>query len=166
VFGRLSIFRGGLTLEAAEAVCPGGIIEEGKVLDLLSNLVDKSLVVAQTTGEGQVRYHMLEPVRQYAREKLEEGREADTLARRHAAFFLEFAEAAEAQLRGEQQGKWLERLELEHGNLRTAPSWMLDSGGSELALRLSGALGEFWHIHGHLSEGRRWRGACLHSTEG
>ena len=89
LFGRLSAFAGGFTLEAAEAVCPGGVIGEGEVLGLLTSLVDKSLVVAE---EGALRYRMLEPVRQHALEKLEDGAESDAVRRRHAHFFLALVE--------------------------------------------------------------------------
>jgi predicted ATPase len=95
------------------------------VLDLLLGLVDKSLVVAEATGEGGVRHRMLEPVRQYAREKLEEGGEAEEVRRRHATFFLTLAEEAEPGLRGPEDREWLECLETEHDNMRAALSWTL-----------------------------------------
>jgi predicted ATPase/DNA-binding SARP family transcriptional activator/DNA-binding CsgD family transcriptional regulator len=160
-FGRLSVFSGGFTLEAAEAVCQGGGKEEGEVLDLLSNLVDKSLVLAETNTEGRVRYRMLEPVRQYARDKLEESGEAEVVLRRHAAFFLALAERAEPKLKEAQQEAWLERLEADHDNFRTVLSWALERGEAELGLRLSAALGEFWYMRGYVSEGRRWLEAAL-----
>jgi predicted ATPase len=115
----LSVFAGGWTLEAAEAV-GGGDTERGDVFDLLSSLVDKSLVVAEATGGGGVRYRMLEPIRQYAREKLEEGGEAEEVQRQHASFFLALAEFAEPRLRGPEDIEWLERLETEHDNLRAS----------------------------------------------
>jgi predicted ATPase/DNA-binding SARP family transcriptional activator len=157
LFERLSVFAGGWTLEAAEAVGAGDEIEEEHVLDLLSLLIDKSLVVSELVEEGAPRCRMLEPIKQYAREKLEESREeAETVKRRHATFFLALAEEAELELRGPRQGEWLERLEGEHNNLRAALSWMLEGREIELVLRLGGALGEFWHLRGHLGEGRRW----------
>jgi predicted ATPase/DNA-binding SARP family transcriptional activator/DNA-binding CsgD family transcriptional regulator len=156
MFKRLSVFAGGFTLEAAEVVCPGGVIEEGEVLNLVSGLVDKSLVVAETSAEGQVRYRMLEPVRQYARERLQEGGEAEAVLRRHAAFFLTLAERAEPELKGSRQEAWLERLEAEHDNFRAALSWALRRGEAELGLRLSATLVEFWHLHVHHNEARRW----------
>jgi non-specific serine/threonine protein kinase len=160
-FGRLSVFAGGWTLEAAEAVGAGGGIEGGEVLDLLSDLVEKSLVMARGSDQGDVRYRMLQPVRQYAREKLEEGAEGEEARRRHAAFFLALAEEAEPRLQGPEDTLWLERLEREHDNLRAALSWALESEEVELALRLGGALGTFWHAHGDLSEGRKWLEAAL-----
>jgi predicted ATPase/DNA-binding SARP family transcriptional activator/DNA-binding CsgD family transcriptional regulator len=156
VFGRLSVFSGGFTLEAAEAVCSGDSIEEDQVLNLVSNLVDKSLVVAETSAEGLVRYRMLEPVRQYARARLQESGEAEGVLRRHVEFFLMLAEKAEPELRGPRQEAWLERLEAEHDNFRAALSWALQRGEAELGLQLSAALVEFWHLHVHHNEARRW----------
>jgi DNA-binding NarL/FixJ family response regulator len=156
LFGRLSVFAGGWTLEAAEAVGVGGGVEEDDVLDLLSGLVEKSLVVARERQESGVRYRMLEPVRQYASEKLEEEGEAEEARRRHADFFLALAEDAEAKLRGPEDREWLERLEEEHDNMRAALSWALEREEGELALRLAGVLGTFWQAHGHWSDGRTW----------
>jgi predicted ATPase len=93
---------------------------------LLSRLVEKSLVVAEATGGGGVRYRMLEPVRQYAREKLEEGGASEEVQHRHDTFFLALAEEAEPKLRGAEDTEWLERLEAEHDNLRMALSWALE----------------------------------------
>ena len=155
-FRRLSVFAGGWTLEAAEAVCSRGGIEEGDVLDLLGGLVDKSLVVAGAPTGGAVRYRMLEPLRQYAREKLEEGAEIDEVQNRHTAFFLTVAEKAEPELAGPRQSAWVERLEAEHDNMREALSWVLERGEGELGLRFVGALWRFWHMRGYLREGIRW----------
>ena len=155
LFGRLSVFAGGWTLEAAEAVGAGGNAEED-VLDLLSGLVEKSLVATKGGDQGGTRYRMLEPVRQFAREKLEVGDESEEARHRHAAFFLTLAEEAEPKLLGPEDREWLERLERENDNLRSALSWALEREEAELALSLGGALGAFWHAHGHLREGRRW----------
>ena len=157
LFGRLSVFAGGWMLEAAEAVASGEGIKEVEVLDLVSGLVDKSLVAAGATGKGGVRYRMLEPVRQYARERLEESGETEASQRRHAEFFLALAEEAEPAVEGPQQAAWLERLEEEHDNLRAALSWSLERGeDGELGLRMGAALGEFWFFRGYFGEGRRW----------
>jgi DNA-binding NarL/FixJ family response regulator len=100
---------------------------------------------------------MLEPIRQYARERLEESEEAEAIQRRHAEFFLALAEEAEPEVEGPQQAAWLERLEAEHDNLRAALSWSLERGEeAELGLRVAGALGQFWYLRGYLGEGRRW----------
>ncbi|MBA2534363.1 MAG: hypothetical protein H0V21_05090 [Rubrobacter sp.] len=156
LFGRLSVFAGGWTLEAAEAVGTGEGVEEGEVLDLLSGLVDKSLVVAGRAERGRVRYRMLEPIRQYARERPEERGEGEELRRRHAGFFLALAEEAEPELFGPRDVEWFECLEVEHDNMRAALSWALERAEAELGLRLGGALWPFWEAHGHYREGRRW----------
>ena len=157
LFRRLSVFAGGFTLSAGEAV---GTTEDGgeEVLGPLGALVEQSLVTVEPEpedGDG-VRYGMLEPVRQYAREKLEESGEAEEIRRRHARFFLSLAEAAEPELRGPRQAEWLGRLETEHDNFRAALSWLIEGGGAELALRMSAGLRLFWYTRGYLSEGRRW----------
>jgi predicted ATPase/DNA-binding SARP family transcriptional activator len=162
LFRRLSVFAGGWTLEAAEVVCSGEAIEEGEVLDLLSKLVEKSLVVTEAGQEEDAsRFRMLGPVRQYVHEKVEEIGESEAVRRQHAEYFLALAEEADPQLKGAEQEEWLKRLEQEHDNLRAALSWALEQGKAELGLRLSGALGDFWYMRGHLSEGQRWLEAGL-----
>ncbi|CAN5115442.1 BTAD domain-containing putative transcriptional regulator [soil metagenome] len=165
LFGRLSVFAGGWMLEAAEEVCSGEDIERDEVLDLLSKLVDKSLVVAEASpgADGELRYRMLEPIRQYGEERLEESREAERVREHHARYYLALAEGAEpSYLREAQSAAALERMESEHGNRRAALSWSLDKdakpGGqrAELGLRLAVALYWFWQTHDYLTEGRRW----------
>jgi predicted ATPase len=107
---RLSVFAGGWTLRAAEAVCAGDGLEGGEVLDLLASLVDKSLVLV-TEQDGEARYRLLETVRQYSQEKLEETGEDTVVGRPHAEFFLKLAERAEPELKGHRQVVWLDRLE-------------------------------------------------------
>ena len=159
MFRRLSVFAGGWTLSAAEAVCAGDGFEEADTLDLLAQLVDKSLVlVAAEDGpqSEEARYRMLEPVRQYASEMLAEGGEAQEIRRRHAEFFLALAEEADLGLEGAQQAAWLRRLDEEHDNIRVALSWSLGrDGDAGLGLRMGAALGEFWYLRGY-REGRRW----------
>jgi tetratricopeptide (TPR) repeat protein len=127
-------------------------------------LVEQSLVTAEASPDvgGGVRYGMLEPVRQYALEKLEESAKAEGERRRHAAFFLTLAERARGELRGPAQVAWLERLERENGNLRAAMSWALsEAGEAEVAARLGWALWVFWWLRGHQGEGRRWMETLL-----
>ena len=156
LLGRLSVFMGGWALEAAEVVGAGEGIEEGDVLDLLGGLVDKSLVVAAGAAEESgPRYRMLEPVRQYALEKLEESGEEGYTRRRHAAFFLELAEQARPELRAARQVEWLGILEQENGNLRAAMAWAR-ANDVEIAARLGWALWAFWNIRNAQREGRRW----------
>jgi tetratricopeptide (TPR) repeat protein len=157
LFRRLAIFAGGFTLEAV-----GASEEPEEVLGLLGALVEQSLVVAQPPkAGGEARYGMLELVRQYALEKLEESGDAEEARRRHAAFFLDLAEEAEPELRGSRQVEWLERLEEENGNLRAAMSWALDTDDAGTAARLGWALWLFWRFHGHQREGRRWMEVLL-----
>ena len=167
VFRRLSVFAGGWTLEASEAVGSGEDIgEEGRVsnppvLDLLSGLVEKSLVVAEPTEQGGVRYRLLEPVRHYVLEKLEQSGEAEDIKRSHAGYFLALAEEAEPWLSGPRGAEWFERLEEELDNIRVALSWARARGEAELSLRLAGALGGFWFWGGHYDEARGWLEAAL-----
>jgi non-specific serine/threonine protein kinase len=171
LFRRLSVFAGGLTLEAAEAVGAGDGIEQHDVLDLLSKLVDKSLVVTEASPgeEGALRHRMLEPIGLYGRERLEESGEAQRVRERHAEYYLALAEGTEAKEEAERELNaarpvaWLKRMESEHANLRAALSWSLDmsdetDGGraAHLGLRLAVALWWFWHTHDFLSEGRRY----------
>jgi non-specific serine/threonine protein kinase len=161
LFGRLSAFAGGWSLEASEAVGRGGGVEEDDILDLLSGLVDKSLVVVRVRHESGVRYRLLVPIRQYALEKLEESGGVESAKRAHADYFLALAEEAEPNLRGPEDMEWLQRLEAEHDNLRAALSWALEREEVELALCLGRALGAFWQSHGHMGEGRQWLEAAL-----
>jgi predicted ATPase len=158
LFRRLSVFSGGFTLEAAEAVGTAGSVAVEDVLGLLGTLVEQSLVVA---GGDEVRYGMLEPVRQYALEKLEQSRAAEETRRRHARFFLDLAELADPELRGPRQVEWLERLEQENDNLRAAVSWVLSAGDYDTAARLGWGLHSFWWTRGYQREGRRWMEATL-----
>jgi len=156
LFRRLSVFAGGFMLEAAEVVCADEDLGRDDVLELLSHLVDKSLVTAQERG-GETRYRLLEMVRQYGREKLEGAEQEDEVGRRHAAFFMGFAEEAEGELTGPDQARWLIRLEAEHDNFRAALSWALAEGkDAESGVRLAAALWPFWLARGYLSEGRGW----------
>jgi len=152
---RLSVFAGGWTLAAADEVCAGERIEHRDVLDLLTSLADKSLVVPEQE-DAQTRYRLLETVRQYARDRLEDsGRSAATRAR-HRDYYLALAEEADPKLRSAEQAEWLRRLEEEHENLRAGLEWSLVEAGSKGGLRLCGALQRFWWTRGHFSEGRQW----------
>jgi DNA-binding CsgD family transcriptional regulator/tetratricopeptide (TPR) repeat protein len=156
LFRRLSVFAGGFSLEAAESVCAREDLEPDEVLELLSHLVDKSLVVAREEG-GEARYRLLETVRQYGRERLGESEEMAEVGWRHAGYCVALAEEAERELTGPDQARWLTRLEAEHDNFRAVLSWSLrGSGCAESGVRLAAALWTFWFTRGYLSEGRRW----------
>ena len=165
LFRCVSIFSGGFTLEAAEAVgATGAEGDPEEVLDLLGTLVEQSLVTVGSDAGGGARYGMLEPVRQYAREKLEQSGEAGEAGRRHAAFYLALAERAAPELLGFGQVEWLDRLERESGNLGAAIARSLDAGEPETAARFGRALLTFWWIRGHHREGRRWMEAALEGS--
>jgi predicted ATPase/DNA-binding SARP family transcriptional activator len=145
LFVQLAVFAGGCSLEAAETVCRAE-------LDTLSSLVAKSLVHREALPGGEARFAMLETIREYALERLGRGREAEALRRRHAEHVLQFSDAEPIP----DQAAWLRRLDLELDNVRVALAWALESGKTELALRLAASLWEFWWIRGRLTEGRRW----------
>ncbi len=165
---RLSVFTGGWTLEAAECVCAGEGVDDWQVLDLLTSLADKSLVVAEQKG-GRSRYSLLETVRQYSRDRLEESGSRREWRNRHFDHMLSLAEEAEPQLTGPDQAKWLDQLDIEHDNLRAALSWSTDEQsklGNDATLRVAGALWRFWLIRGFLAEGRIWLADPLRETQG
>ncbi|MFN2471116.1 MAG: tetratricopeptide repeat protein [Gaiellaceae bacterium] len=153
LFARLGVFSGGWTLEAAEAAC-------GCDLDVLASLLDKSLV----RRDGEDRFAMLETIREYALERLEENG-AEEARRAHAEYFLALAVEAETRLDGAVQLQTLNLLESEHDNLRAALGWALETGaGPEreaLGLRLAAALGSFWYMHTHVREGASWLSRAL-----
>ncbi len=166
LFRRLSVFVGGFTLETAESVCAGDAIEAPQVLDLLSRLVDKSLVTVDDSAGSEVRYRLLETVRQYGLDRLVEAREAEAVRNRHRAFFMNLAERAELEFHGVLQKVWLDRLEADHDNLRAALEWSrADPQGAEAGLRLASSLWWFWEVRGFWSEGRRRLNAALARTE-
>ena len=150
---RLSVFAGGWSLAAAEQVCASESVDDGDVLDLLTSLADKSLVVAEQ-NDGHSRYRLLATVRQYAGERLEADGGGEAIRERHRDYFLALAEEAEPKLLDAEHAEWLQRWEEEHENLRAALNWSLAESGSEGGLRLCGALQNFWITRGYFSEGR------------
>jgi predicted ATPase/class 3 adenylate cyclase len=151
---RLSVFAGGWTLEAAEAVCSGADIEGSDILDLLTQLVDKSLAVMETQ-DGEVRYRLQETVRRYGLGKLQESGKAPDVRRRHLAWCLGTVERMNPTRAGSDPALWRERLEGEHDNLRAALEWSLGSGEPQAGLQLAVAAFYFWW-RGHFDEGRYW----------
>ncbi len=155
LFRRISVFVGGCSRQAAEAVCGPQTADDIFITPELESLVDKSLI-RQEEINGEMRFSMLETIREYARWRLV-GRGEDTIIyRRYADYYVALAEQAKSAMKGPQQLAWLDRLELEHNNLRAALGWALDAGDAETALGLAGTLWRFWLTHGHLTEGRKW----------
>jgi predicted ATPase len=159
LLNRLSVFRGGWDLDAAEAV---GTVEDDmeEVLDGLSSLVEQSLVVAEKREGGNSRYRLLVPVHEYAEEQLDRNGEANEARRRHAIYVLELAERAEPELTGPSQLEWLARLDQENDNLRAALAWSVDHA-KEIAMRLAPALWRYWEVRGNFTEVRQWLEAAL-----
>src|SRR5215217_2208737 len=156
LFTRAAVFSGGFTLEAMETVCDAGEELPLDIFEGASSLLDKSLLRQEEGTEDEPRFVMLETIHEYARERLEQSGEAEEMRRLHAEYFLALAERGESELRGEEEVKWLERLEAEHDNMREALSWALAGEEAGLGLRLAGALWRFWWIRGYYHEGRRW----------
>ncbi|MEU7723885.1 BTAD domain-containing putative transcriptional regulator [Streptomyces sp. NPDC040724] len=146
---RLAAFPGGATVEAAEGVCAGGPVEADGVLDLVTSLADKSLLV--TAGDG--RYRMLETIRAYGLQKLAEAGEQEALRRAHAAYFTELARTADPYLRRAEQLEWLARLTVEHDNLSAALRGAIAAGDARAAVRLVAAAGWYWWLSGHKADG-------------
>jgi predicted ATPase len=163
LFRRLSVFSGGVTLEAAESVGASGP-DSGEVLDPLGRLVEQSLVALDASFEGEeARYRMLAPVGQYALERLKGSGEEEAVRGRHADYFLALSERASPELKGAGQVAWLERLEREHDNLRSALGWLLERGEAGRAARLAWDIWIAWALRGHAGEGRLWMERALAS---
>ena len=153
---RLAVFEAGCTLDTAESVCSGQGIAAQDILDLISSLISKSLVVAETVGRTQARYRLLETIREYALQKLEEAGETGRLRDRHLDLYLARAEEAAPKLGDAYQQLWLNWLEGELENLRAALVWALESGRIEEGLRIAIAIIRFWEIRGYVQEGLVW----------
>jgi predicted ATPase/DNA-binding XRE family transcriptional regulator len=153
---QISVFTGGWTLEAARAVCVGDVLE------MSNSLAKKSLIVINQEMGHETRYRFHETIRQYANERLLESGETDLLRERHLNYFLRLAEEAELKLRGAEQIDWLNRLKVDHDNLRAALAWAL-SGNVETGLRLAGAVWWFWRMSGYVREGCEWMSKILAS---
>lgn len=179
LFRRLAVFAGGFTFAAAAAVVGSQLsvgpkeeaaiteraaadIEQLRIdpLDRLTSLVDKSLLVAKEQADGELRFRMLEVVREYALARLESSGEAEAAHRAHSAYFLAFAEEVEPHLQGWRPAKWLDRLEEEHDNLRAALRWSL-ANDVGTAARLAAAIRYFWIFKGYLTEGLKWSESIL-----
>lgn len=156
---RLSVFAGGFNLESVEGVCLGDELAPGSHLDLVSELVNKSIVVYEERGRG-ARYFLLETIREYSGQRLEDSGETEAIRDSHLNWFLSMAERGEPEVT---TAAWLQTMEDEHDNLRAALQWAIRREFADAALRLTGALARLWTTHGHLSEGRRWLEEALGS---
>jgi predicted ATPase/class 3 adenylate cyclase len=163
LFRRLAVFVGGWTLEAAEFVCAADSIEQSEVLDLLTRLVDKSMVLAEDWS-GETRYHRLETIRQYSREKFLETEEVEIIRDRHLDFYTRLAETADEGFRGPERVAWTIRLDSESDNLRSALDWGL-ARNPDSALRIVGNLVGYWTAGGYSVEGFQWTQQALQQTQ-
>ncbi|MFI9721755.1 BTAD domain-containing putative transcriptional regulator [Streptomyces sp. NPDC052396] len=151
VLRRLSVFSGGASLEAAERVCAGNVVEQEQVLELLTALTEKSLLLAE--ADSVPRYRMIGTIKEYARHRLAEAGESDRARRAHLACFTELAETAEPHLRRAEQLEWLATLETEHDNISAAMRGALAAGEAQAAMRLAAGAGWYWWLSGHKTEG-------------
>ena len=160
LFSRLAAFTGGCELTAAEAVCADEQVPADEILDVLSRLVDKSLVVAPGDA-GEARFSQLQTLWQYGRDRLTESGEAAAMRARHAAYYRQLAEQAHQGLRGAAGPAWRDRLGTESGNLRAALDWYIATADADAALSLSSGMAWLWFINGDFLEGARWLGDAL-----
>ncbi|REK84720.1 AfsR/SARP family transcriptional regulator [Streptomyces inhibens] len=151
VLRRLSVFSGGASLEAAERVCAGDAVEQEQVLDLLTALTEKSLLLAE--GDSAPRYRMIGTIKEYAGHRLAEAEESDLARHAHLVYFTELTETAEPHLRRAEQLEWLTMLEAEHDNIGAAIRGALAAGEAQAAMRLAAGAGWYWWLGGHKTEG-------------
>ncbi len=161
LFRMLSVFVNGCTLEAVEAVAIGTNAVAPSVLDGVTSLLDKSLLLSVGQEPEEPRIRVLQTIHEFGLEHLHAHGEAEVCQHAHALYYLALVEQAEPQLKGEQQIIWLTRLEREQENLRAALAWLINQKEAELAIRFCAALGWFWFLRGHWSEGRRWLATTL-----
>ncbi len=160
LFARLAAFTGGCDLAAAEAICADDQVPAGEILDVLSRLVDKSLVTGPGTG-GEARFSQLQTLWQYGRDRLGESGEADAMRARHGAYYRRMAQGAHDGLRGATGPGWRDRLASESGNLRAALDWFISNRNADAALSLASGIAWLWFINGDFAEGARWLGDAL-----
>ena len=165
VLSRLAVFAGGFTLQSAEEVCRDAAVERHEILDIVTRLVDRSLVQAGEDASG-ARYRLLETIRQYAGERLASSSEQDAVRGRHLHYFAALADRADAEMQTTGLFRWLPVLDAEHDNLRAAFDWGVGSASSNACLRLSSSLWLFWMVRGHLSEGRQRLEVALAAPDG
>jgi len=156
IFRRLSVFAGGCTLDAAAKIILDPEEEEGELLDGLTALIERSLLLQTQADDGGTRYEMLATIHEFAGVELQRIGEADAIQRRHASWCLELAEWGYHRVLGPESRSSVRRLEVEHDNLRSALAWAIDAGQPEISHALIWWTGRFWHQRGYLSEGRQW----------
>jgi predicted ATPase/DNA-binding SARP family transcriptional activator len=159
LFARLSVFVGGCELDAIESVCADDKVPRDEVLDVLTRLVDKSLVMAPIAGE--TRYSQLQTLRQYGIERLDDSDEADMVRARHAAYYREFAEGANERLRGAAVSVWQARLTPELANMKVALDWHLDTNDIDASLLMVSGMAWLWFVNSDFAEGARWLDSAL-----
>jgi predicted ATPase/DNA-binding CsgD family transcriptional regulator/transcriptional regulator with XRE-family HTH domain len=162
LFRYLSVFVGGCTLEAAESVVSNSHEGARPAMDLVSSLLDKSLLKQEEGVDGEPRFMMLETIREYGLERLAESGEETAVRRAHALYMVQLVEAAEPHLTSAARAPWLARLDAELDNIRSGLAWSQTAeGDAELGLRLAGALHWYWYWRGYIIEGRKWLGQAL-----
>jgi predicted ATPase/DNA-binding CsgD family transcriptional regulator len=154
LFARLGVFAGGCTLDDVQAVCGGGLNID--TADGMEALINNSLISQVQSPINEPRFMLLETMREYALEKLDESGERAAICERHAQYFLVIAEQTSQEYYGPQMTTWFIRLEAQHDNLRAALRWAIASGNGQMGLRFISGLSHFWRVRGHLSEGRSW----------
>jgi len=163
LWGRVSVFAGGWTLEAAEEICSDEKMKKEEVLELLHQLTEKSIIVFEKEKE---RYRILETLKQYGEAKLREANEVKEILSKHLHYFMELSETVEPKLEGSEIQIWLEKLEADHGNFQSSIEWSIRSVDNEEGARLAGSLGYFWKVRGHYSTGRRLLESILDNAQG
>ena len=163
LFARLSVFQGGRTIEAAEAVCGHGLYVD--ILDGMESLTRQSLLFVKRGLDGEPRTMMLETIHEYARQKLFELGEVEQIRRQHAEYFLGLVEQSEREFRGADQAAWSARLRSEFDNIRTALSWSFSGGEPQVGIRMAGALRDFWYFEGNFGEGWKWTTTALEKVD-
>ena len=163
LFCRLSVFRGGCSFAAADSICNRDEELDIDTLDGLSALIENSLIRRTEDAAGDARFRMLQTIREYGMELLESASDCQDIFLRHALYMLDVAREAEANLT-KGQG-WVERLSMDHDNLRAAMRWSLDHGRADIGLGIAAAVWRFWQFQGHLTEGRRWLSELLAAPE-
>jgi non-specific serine/threonine protein kinase len=162
LFDRLAVFAGGWTLDAVEAISSGFGVSREDALDLLGRLVDKSMVLTESDDRGDIRYRMLETLRQFGQQRLAATATEAAVRNAHARFYQTLAQQADAELFGPpRQTLWLNRLELEHDNVRAALRWLLDQSDVQGALALAAGMRRFWLARSHHGEGQAWYAEIL-----